>query len=203
MARPETRARFDRAAIPRAYDTARDARDLALLTAGAFDRLLAPYYPVILNRARLRGLSEEDAWDVTQTVLERLCQDLKSGKGHVLAAERGLPFRAMVHMRTKWTLLEHAKDAARQRATQQSEDEEVVGEGGIDPYDSDSGVDLPHVLSTLTSHQRNVVELRWGMGMSPEEIGRRLGKNRNAVDQTLHRALLKLRRMLTTGETDD
>ena len=55
---------------------------------------------------------------------------------------------------------------------------------------------LPH----LSSDQQQVVAMRLS-GLTAVEIGAALGKPRNAVDGIHHRALLRLRTLVATGET--
>ena len=56
------------------------------------------------------------------------------------------------------------------------------------------------VLPRLSDDQRHVVALRLS-GLSAVEIGDALGKPRNAIDGIHHRALLRLRSLVATGET--
>jgi DNA-directed RNA polymerase specialized sigma24 family protein len=56
------------------------------------------------------------------------------------------------------------------------------------------------VLPRLPEDQQHVVALRLS-GLSAVEIGETLGKPRNAVDGIHHRALLRLRSLVATGET--
>jgi RNA polymerase sigma-70 factor (ECF subfamily) len=55
---------------------------------------------------------------------------------------------------------------------------------------------MPH----LSPDQRHVIALRLS-GLSAVEIGEALGKPRNAIDGIHHRALLRLRSLVATGET--
>lgn len=55
---------------------------------------------------------------------------------------------------------------------------------------------MPH----LSPDQRHVIALRLS-GLSAVEIGEALGKPRNAIDSIHHRALLRLRSLVATGET--
>lgn len=55
-------------------------------------------------------------------------------------------------------------------------------------------------LPLLSEDQRHVVALRLA-GLSAAEIGEALGKPRNAIDGLHHRALLRLRSLVATGET--
>lgn len=50
---------------------ARDAEDTRLLDAHDHSRLLATYYPVVVERLRLR-LPDSDAYELAHNVMERL-----------------------------------------------------------------------------------------------------------------------------------
>jgi RNA polymerase sigma-70 factor (ECF subfamily) len=56
------------------------------------------------------------------------------------------------------------------------------------------------LLPRLSPDQQQVVALRLS-GLSAVEIGKALGKPRNAVDGIHHRAVLRLRSLVATGET--
>jgi RNA polymerase sigma-70 factor (ECF subfamily) len=56
------------------------------------------------------------------------------------------------------------------------------------------------VLPRLSADQQHVVALRLS-GLSAVEIGAALGKSRNAIDGIHHRALLRLRSLVATGES--
>jgi RNA polymerase sigma-70 factor (ECF subfamily) len=57
---------------------------------------------------------------------------------------------------------------------------------------------LVALLPQLTPDQHDAVALRLA-GLTPAEIAVVLGKSRSAVDMTLHRALLRLRELMTVG----
>jgi RNA polymerase sigma-70 factor (ECF subfamily) len=56
------------------------------------------------------------------------------------------------------------------------------------------------LLPRLSADQQHVVALRLS-GLSATEIGDAMGKSRNAIDGLHHRALLRLRSLVATGET--
>jgi RNA polymerase sigma-70 factor (ECF subfamily) len=56
------------------------------------------------------------------------------------------------------------------------------------------------LLPRLSADQQHVVALRLS-GLSATEIGEAMGKPRNAIDGLHHRALLRLRSLMATGET--
>lgn len=58
---------------------------------------------------------------------------------------------------------------------------------------------LMALLSRLSTDQQHVVALRLS-GLSAVEIGEALGKPRNAIDGIHHRALLRLRSLVATGD---
>lgn len=81
---------------------ARDAEDIRLLEAGKHGDLLTAYYPVVLERLRLR-LPEPDAYEVAQRVFERLLRELTRGRTYAV------PFRVVVHKVVEWKLKEFWK----------------------------------------------------------------------------------------------
>jgi hypothetical protein len=70
---------------------ARDAEDIRLLEAHDHAKLLATYYPVIVERCRLR-LPDPDAYEVAHRVIERLLRELAAGRRYAV------PFRVVVHV---------------------------------------------------------------------------------------------------------
>ena len=58
---------------------------------------------------------------------------------------------------------------------------------------------IERVLGHLSDDQRHVVALRL-TGLSTAEIGESLGKTRNAIDALQHRALLRLKALVATGD---
>lgn len=58
-------------------------------------------------------------------------------------------------------------------------------------------------LAMLSSEQREVLELRYGSGLSAPEIGRVLGKNDGAVRSLQHRGERSLARLLAAEESGD
>src|SRR3990170_5273969 len=79
---------------------ARDAEDSRLLDANDHTTLLATYYPVILERCRVR-LRDPDAWEVAHAVVDRLLRELSRGKRYPV------PFRVVVHKVIDWKIKEH------------------------------------------------------------------------------------------------
>lgn len=166
----------------------RDAEDARLLSVGDHDTLLAAYLPVVETRVRAR-VRDASADDVVQNVMLRLCAELERGRSYAV------PFRVVVHQVTGWLIGEHFQGRDL-RAVPFPESFDPVG-------DEDVEVDDPRgferLLDGLAPREREVVELRYGQGLEIADIADRLGMERNAVDQALHRALERLRRTHANG----
>jgi len=163
---------------------ARDAEDIRLLAANDHATLLATYYPVVLERCRLR-LPDPDAWEVAQRVALRLLSELRRGK------EYPVPFRVVVQMVTTWTIKEFF---ARPRTDPWPEELDLPAPDPYDDFETDH--DLRLLFGDLPERARHVLELRYLEGYDHEEIARRLGIERNAVDQALHRGHIRLRELV-------
>jgi RNA polymerase sigma factor (sigma-70 family) len=161
---------------------ARDAEDSRLLGEGDHAALLATYYPVVVERLRLR-LPDGDAHEVAHNVMERLLSELAKGKRYPV------PFRVVVHMVTGWKLKEFQ---TRGRTELPLEDWDP--ESCEDPFaEFEQGHDLELLFAGLPERAREVLRLRYLEGLEIDDIAARLGLDRNAVDQALHRGHRKLR----------
>ena len=161
---------------------ARDAEDTRLLDANDYSRLLATYYRVVLERCRLR-LADGDAYEVAHNVMERLLRELTAGKRYPV------PFRVVVHQVTTWKIKEFH---TRGRVELLPEDwDPRSGEDPFEPFEQ--GHDLELLFAGLPPRVRDVMRLRYVEGLEIGEIAERLGLNRNAVDQALHRGHATIR----------
>ena len=160
---------------------ARDAEDTTLLEANEHARLLATYYPVIVERCRLR-FSDPDAYEVAHRIVERLLVELAKGRAY------SVPFRVVVHNVTNWKLKEFF---TRAEAVVDADDRDAEGP---DPFEEfEQGYDLALMFAGLPDRVREVMRLRYIEGLEIDQIAERLGIERNAVDQALHRGHTKLR----------
>lgn len=153
----------------------RDAEDIRLLEANDHAALLAAYYPVIRERCRLR-LAVDDADEVAHRVVDRLLGELRRGKRY------SVPFRVVVQMVTEWKLKEHFAG----RTTH------LLPDGwdleGPDPHAGfEERYDFMVLVAGLPEKTMHVVALRYLAGREIDDIARRLGMERNAVDQALWR----------------
>jgi RNA polymerase sigma factor (sigma-70 family) len=167
-----------------------DAADAQLLARGDHARLLAKYEPVILGRcvAELRG--SLDAEDVAQDVKLRLWRELSKGKSYAV------PFRVAVHKVIGWTLRDHWEGRPTHVALPENWDAAAPDEGVEALLDRDA---VSSMLDGLEGRAREVMELRYLDRLEIDQIAERLGIDRNAVDQALHRGHAKLRETLTGG----
>jgi DNA-directed RNA polymerase specialized sigma24 family protein len=159
-----------------------DARHLA---DGEIAWLLARYEPAVRARciARLRG--DPAAEDVAQNAMLRLLTEFHRGRRWP-----GVPFRVVVHQVTGWTLADHFAG----RAT------DAPLPDGWEPGAEDPAlarVGLRELFESLPDGARRVCGLRYLLGLEIDEIAARLGMTRNAVDQSLHRAHVRLRDLVT------
>src|SRR5262245_6087374 len=165
----------------------RDALDERLLAEGRHDELLAAYYPIMHARLLLR-VHDGEAFEVLHRAVERLLTELKRGKRYPV------PFRVVVHQVTGWTLKEYFAEQKRRPFAPLPTDWDVGDPGPDDRVVSDAWV--RSLIAQLSGRDREVAELRYLEGMEIAEIAERLGISRNAVDQSLHRAHKRLRKLM-------
>ena len=167
---------------------ARDAEDALLLQTGDHARLIAAWYPVVVQRCLVRAGAA--GWDVAHDVVERLLGELQRGKRYPV------PYRVVVHMVIGWTLKEHFQGLPTDVPLPDGWDPAAAG-GDIESLEG--ALDLERLFEELPEGDRSVCRLRYLDGLEIEEIARRLGKNRNAIDQSLHRAHRRLRELKGAG----
>jgi len=169
---------------------ARDAEDTRLLAAREFNALLESYFETIIQRCRVRCRTEDDALDCAQAVFLRLLRELKRGRHYPV------PFRVVVNNVIGWTVRGFYQ---RGRAILVEFDDDLPDEvfHGPNPYsDWETRYDLERALGEVSPGDREIGRLRFLEGEEIEDIARRLGKERNAVDQAIYRVRTKLRDVL-------
>jgi len=167
-----------------------DGDDQKLLACGDHARLLAKYEPIILGRcvAELRG--SLDAEDVAQDVKLRLWRELSKGKSYAV------PFRVVVHKVIGWTLRDHWAGRPTHVALPENWDPADSKDGVEELLDRDA---VSSMLEGLEGRTHEVMVLRYLDRLEIDQIAERLGIDRNAVDQALHRGHAKLRETLANG----
>ena len=165
---------------------ARDEEDRRLLEAGDYAALLRSYYETIILRCRVRCRREEDALECAQAVVVRVLSELKRGKRYPV------PFRVVVHKVIEWTTKGFYE---RGPVTLVELEGDILGDGT--PFDdAETRYDLERALDELAPGDGEVARLRFLEGLEIDEIAARLTKERNAVDQSLHRSRKRLRELL-------
>ena len=169
---------------------ARDAEDSRLWDEGNIAALLAKYDPVIVGRCVARLLGHADADDVAQDVKLRLLAEFRRGKTY-----GETPYRVVVHNVVTWTLADYF--AGRPTDVPLPEGWETRVEDWATAVDS--RYHLVALFDSLPARTRRVLELRYLVGLTHEEIAEHEQMTRNAVDQALHRGHEKLTEALASG----
>jgi RNA polymerase sigma factor (sigma-70 family) len=166
---------------------ARDAEDRRLLETGDHKTLLAGYFHPVRQRCLLRLRDPDAADEVTQAVFLRLISELARGRAY------SVPFRVVVWTITGWTIKEHWAGKPLTVPLPEGWDPAAPGDDYAEWVGNDG---LATLLAGLPDRQRQVCELRYLEGRDPEQIADALGMKRNAVDQALHNAHVKLKEAL-------
>jgi RNA polymerase sigma factor (sigma-70 family) len=161
---------------------ARDAEDSRLLVAGDHKQLVVNYLAVIRERCRLRLRSEDAADEATQIIVLRLLDELGRRKRYPV------PFRVVVHNVTTWVL--RGFSPAAKDDVSLPDWWEQAGPDEMAAWEED--YDLGLLLDGLPTRQSEVAMLIYREGLTHEQAAERLGITRNAVDQALHNAHVKL-----------
>jgi RNA polymerase sigma factor (sigma-70 family) len=164
---------------------ARDAEDRRLLEAGEHKLLLAGYFAPVRDRCFFQLGSREAGDEAAQRVFLRLWSELKAGRSYPV------PFRVVVWMVTEWTLRGFSPGG---REVELPADWDPAAADAYAEWEADH--DLAALFADLPARQRQVLDLRYRLGLTPAEIAERLGIQANAVHQALHNGHAKLREKL-------
>jgi RNA polymerase sigma factor (sigma-70 family) len=164
---------------------ARDAEDKRLFEAGEHKLLLAGYFTSVRDRCFFRLGTREGGDEAAQQVFLRLWHELQVGKTY------RVPFRVVVWMVTEWTL----KGFHSGRLEGELPEEwDLEGPDAYAEWEAD--YDLAALFRDLPQRQRQVLDLRYRLGLTSAEIALELGIQANAVHQALHNGHGKLREKL-------
>jgi RNA polymerase sigma factor (sigma-70 family) len=161
---------------------ARDAEDALLLQTGDYAQLIAAWYPIVVQRCLVRAGAS--GYDVAHDVVERLLAELQRGRRYPV------PYRVVVHMVIGWTLNEHFQGLPTDAPLPEEWD---LADSTDDVGSFEEAFDLEHLFEELPEGDRAVCRLRYLDGLEIDQIAEQLGRERNAVDQSLWRAHTKLR----------
>jgi RNA polymerase sigma-70 factor (ECF subfamily) len=133
---------------------------------------------------------EHEAEDVTQQIFAKLMTALKRYE------PRSVPFSA-------WILrIAHNAAIDSMRARRAVPCEEVrspdLEDGSLA---RERATDLKEAIAKLPDEQREVIVMRFILGLSPKEIAERIGRSEDAVHGLQHRGRLTLRRELTAMQS--
>lgn len=159
----------------------------------------------------LRGLQAEDRADLAQQVTLKLWEKHGIRKGEALQFE----LTSSLNARYVWRALELAANALRKkRAARSARLKQVdlleateLRASDVGPIDelinSEEWANLGQLLRTLTSRERQVLELSYVQGKTATEIARAMRTSRNAVYLNLTRARKKIRESFLGRERND
>jgi RNA polymerase sigma-70 factor, ECF subfamily len=133
---------------------------------------------------------EHEAEDVTQHVFAKLLTVLPRYE------PRDVPFSAWILRVARNVAVDHM----RQRRAVPCEDVWDAGERSDDDVRHERSMSLRDALATLPDEQREVIVLRHLVGLSPGEIGRRLGRSEPSIHGLHHRGRGALRTALSDCE---
>ena len=167
--------------------------------ASALDRVLGRIHPVVVRYCRSRmsagHRSSASADDVAQEVCMAVITALPTFR------HEGKPFLAFVYGICAHKVADAHRAAARSRShsvadvpdsptTERGPEQRVVA--------NSTAAVIEGMLSTLPETQQEILRLRVVVGLSAEETAEALGMTAGAVRVSQHRALAKLRRLLST-----
>jgi RNA polymerase sigma-70 factor (ECF subfamily) len=151
--------------------------------------LYARYAETIYSYALSLVRDEHEAEDITQQVFLKLMSNLHKYE------PRDVPFAAWIVRVARNVAIDHLRDR------RQIPCEEVFAPSqAADDVVHERRQDLTSALEQLPEEQRNVVVLRHLMGLSPGEIGERMGKTEASVHGLHHRGRQALRKELVRLE---
>jgi len=193
--RTTARERTDQSAqVRREQELVRRAQDF---DEEALEGLYQLFYPKLYNYAYLQFGNVHQAEDVASEVLLRVLESLKDYRS------RGAPLAAWVFRIARNYLIDIKR--RRQRRPQVE-----LYEGIPDAHDGPQTIaersitrdELRSALTKLTEEQRQVIILKFVEGMDNTSAGRVLGRSQGAVKSLQHRALVSLRKILSSEEVE-
>lgn len=150
------------------------------------ERFCAEAYPLLVGALAHHFGDRWLAEELTQDALVRACDRWERVGG--LASPVGWTFRVGVNLGNSWLRRRSAERRARQRH----------GADATVHHDADVAdrVTVARALALLTGRQREVVVLRYFLGLSADETAEVVGSSAGAVRGATHRALVTLRQVL-------
>jgi RNA polymerase sigma-70 factor (ECF subfamily) len=186
---------------PTYYSSRPEAADdhVARAVAGdraALDRLLGTIRPLVVRYCRARVGSFASADDVAQEVCLAVLTSLPSYR------DQGRPFLAFVYGIAAHKVADSFRTFSRNRSEAVSELPESMDTAAGPEQRAMQGElsdQMAALLRVLPEKQREIVVLRVVVGLSAEETAEAVGSTPGAVRVAQHRALLRLRKEISTA----
>lgn len=185
---------YQRAQVRREEELIRRAQEFDQEALGWLYQL---FYPKVYNYAYLQLGDVQQAEDLASEVLLRMLESLKGYRF------RGVPVAAWVFRIARNCLIDlHRR---RQRRPQIAL-YEGISDADENPVDAAERAltqnQLRLALTKLTEEQRQVILLKFVEGMDNATVARVLGRSQGAVKSLQHRALVSLRKILSSEEAE-
>ncbi len=158
----------------------------------ALARLYEHYFPRVYRYAYARLASSEDAEDVTEEIFLRVIDNIDG------FSFRGLPFGAWVFRIARNEVISHVRRQKTRSATAPLS-ESIADTGRDHVTELELQLDIEMVRQAterLPEAQRQVIELRFGAGLSVAETAQALKKSENNVKVLQHKAIAKLQSLV-------
>jgi len=156
------------------------------------------FYPKVYNYAYLQLGDVQQAEDLASEVLLRVLESLKGYRF------RGVPLAAWVFRIARNCLIDLSR--RRQRRPQVGLYEGIPDDTQDSPQTaaerSAAQDELRLALTRLTEEQRQVIILKFIEGMDNASVARVLGRSQGAVKSLQHRALISLRKIISSEEVE-
>lgn len=146
--------------------------------------LYASYSNNIYGYVRSIVRDDHDAEDVTQQIFAKLMSKIAKFD------DRGVPFFAWLLRLARHAAIDHL------RANRLTPTDTVRDPASSSDTDMDRAETVRGALRTLPNEQREVVFLRYVVGLTPGEIAQRMGRTESSVHGLHHRARYALQREL-------
>jgi RNA polymerase sigma-70 factor, ECF subfamily len=170
----------------------------------AREQLLPEIQPLVLRYCRGRLGRQETVIGSAEDVAQEVCLAVISAlPGYTI---KGLSFRAFVYGIAAHKVTDAFRAIGRNRSEPMADlpDSPITHDGPEQRLLAAELVErLGDLLHTLTPRQRDVLVLRIAVGLSAEETAQAVGSTPGAVRVTQHRALNRLRGVLTGPDDDD
>jgi RNA polymerase sigma-70 factor (ECF subfamily) len=165
----------------------------------AFGQIYELYSPLVFRFLVAHLDNSLDAEDLTEEVFLRAWQSLPGYR------MRGVPFTGFLFRVARNALYDHYR-RSRKRANDPGLDQELIDDLQPDPAESVPAHmerrELRQTLAQLRDDYRQVLVLRFLVGLSPEETAQAMNRSSGAIRVLQHRALAALRKLLLKQESE-